>query len=58
MFAFLALAGDLGCASGPGVVGWVAERANGNLKTGMLVAVLFPTALLIGLVLAGRQRDE
>ena len=58
MFAFLALAGDLGCASGPGVVGWVAERANGNLKTGMLVAVLFPIVLLIGLLFAGRQKQE
>lgn len=58
MFAFLALAGDLGCAGGPGVVGWIAERANGNLKTGMLVAVLFPIVLLIGLIFAGRQRNQ
>lgn len=58
MFAFLALAGDLGCASGPGVVGIIAEKTNGNLKTGMLAAVLFPTVLLIGLFFAGRQQTN
>ncbi len=51
MFAFLALAGDLGCASGPGVVGWISERVGGDMKMGMLTAAIFPLILLVGLLL-------
>jgi fucose permease len=49
MFAFLALAGDLGAAAGPTVVGTVSEAAGGNLKTGLLAATLFPAILVVGL---------
>lgn len=48
MFAFMALAGDLGCASGPTVVGFAANTAGGGLKTGLLAAVLFPAVMLAG----------
>ena len=47
MFALLALAGDLGCSSGPSLVGAVAEAAGGDLKVGILVAMVFPVALLL-----------
>lgn len=47
MFALLALAGDLGCSSGPSVVGFVSGAANGNLKVGILAAIVFPVVLLI-----------
>ncbi len=47
MFALLALAGDLGCSSGPSLVGAVAEAAGGDLKVGILVALVFPVALLL-----------
>lgn len=50
MFAFLALAGDLGCSGGPTLVGLVSGHFNGNLKTGILAAVLFPVILVIGLI--------
>lgn len=50
MFAFLALAGDLGCSGGPTLVGLVSGQFNGDLKTGILAAVLFPVILVIGLV--------
>ena len=46
MFALLALAGDVGCSAGPGLVGFVADAAGAGLKTGMLFAILFPVALL------------
>ncbi len=46
MFALLALAGDVGCSAGPGLVGFVADAAGTGLKTGMLFAILFPVALL------------
>ncbi|NLY31024.1 MAG: MFS transporter [Firmicutes bacterium] len=50
MFAFLALAGDLGCASGPTLVGFAADASNGDLRVGMLLAVIFPVILLTGLL--------
>jgi len=51
MFAFLALAGDLGAAAGPGMVGSIADAVGGNLKTGLLYAIVFPIVLVIGLVI-------
>jgi len=50
MFALLALAGDLGGSIGPSLVGSVSSMADGNLKTGLLVATLFPVLLIAGLV--------
>ena len=47
MFAFLALAGDLGCGSGPTIVGAVAERFGDDLKIGVLSAIVFPILLVI-----------
>lgn len=47
MFAFLALGGDLGCSGGPTVVGMVSEMFGGNMKTGILAAVLFPVILAV-----------
>lgn len=50
MFAFLALAGDLGCVLGPAAVGMVSAEA-GNIQGGLLAAVLFPVLLLFGVTL-------
>lgn len=48
MFALLALAGDLGCMSGPTYVGMLSDGvAGGDLKLGILCAVLFPLLLLV-----------
>jgi fucose permease len=49
MFAFLALAGDVGCAGGPTVVGMVSGAFDNNLKMGILAGVVFPVLLLIGI---------
>lgn len=49
MFALLALAGDLGCSAGPGLVGAVSGVFGDNLKTGLLAAILFPVCLILGL---------
>ena len=51
MFAFLALAGDLGAAVSPTLVGSISERAGGDLKVGLLIATVFPVFLVIGLIL-------
>lgn len=47
MFAFLALAGDLGCGSGPTIVGAVAEKFGDDLKLGVLSAIVFPILLVV-----------
>ena len=49
MFALMALAGDLGCSLGPALVGMVAGKSGGSLKSGLLAAVVFPVLLLAGL---------
>lgn len=54
MFAFLALAGDLGAMAGPATVGRLAETAGGNLKTGLLAATGFPVILTFALLLNHR----
>lgn len=51
MFAFLALAGDLGATVSPTMVGSFAELTGGNLKTGLLAAAVFPAVLVIGLLI-------
>ena len=49
MYALMALAGDLGCASGPTVVGFAADRFSGDLKKGIAAAMIFPIVMLVGI---------
>jgi fucose permease len=58
MFAFLALAGDFGAMAGPAVVGNISELINGNLKTGLLVATVFPVILVAGLIVLYKVRNK
>lgn len=59
MFAFLALAGDLGATVSPALVGSLAELAGGDLKAGLLAAAAFPVVLVVGLlILKGKVRGE
>ncbi len=51
MFAFLALAGDLGAMVSPAMVGSLSEMAGGNLKMGLLVATIFPVILVVSLLI-------
>ena len=48
MFALLALAGDMGCSSGPTFVGFVSGAFGDNLKLGVFAAIIFPTFLILG----------
>lgn len=57
MYALMALAGDLGCSSGPTVVGMVADRMNGDLKSGILVAILFPICMLACLTFVEQKKS-
>ena len=47
MFALLALGGDLGCAIGPWLTGFVADSR--NLNTGVLMGMIFPVIMFLGL---------
>lgn len=49
MFAMLALAGDIGCASGPTLVGAVTDVFRGELTYGILAAAIFPVILFVTL---------
>lgn len=66
MFALLALAGDVGCGGGPGLVGVISNAAKEGmeaikaiipagaeteLKVGMLFAILFPIGMIAGMAL-------
>lgn len=49
MFAFFALAGDVGCSFGPTLTGQVAAAFGENLKVGILAGIVFPVVLFVGL---------
>lgn len=71
MFAILALAGDIGCSSGPGLVGVfvnmaengvkllpAADPASSGLKTGLLFAAVFPLIMIVGMKLLSKVKSD
>lgn len=50
LFALMALAGDVGCSTGPTLVGMVSSYFNEDLKKGILAAAVFPLLLLASLL--------
>lgn len=59
MFALLAMAGDLGGAFGPGLVGGVSQRTGDNLQRGMLAGCVFPLVLMAALfILRGLRQSQ
>ena len=50
-FAMLAMAGDLGGAAGPALVGNISQASGDNLQKGLLVGIVFPMVLVIALLL-------
>ena len=58
MFALLALGGDIGCTSGPTLVGMVSGALGDNLKMGILAGILFPLLLLAGILLCGKAKSS
>ncbi|MHC5247635.1 MFS transporter [Enterococcus sp. LJL90] len=53
MFAYLALAGDLGCSIGPALVGTVAQNSGNSLQAGILSGSIFPLMLVACVFLVG-----
>ena len=56
LYAFLALAGDVGCSGGPTVVGFVANAFSDQLKAGLAAAIVFPTVMLLAAFLWRKQK--
>ena len=58
MFALLALAGDLGGAVGPAIVGNVSQSAGENLQAGVLAGIGFPIVLVICVLIVRKKYYE
>ena len=60
MFSLLALAGDIGCLSGPTLVGFISNVFDENLRAGFLTATLFPVILvvLLAFILRSNKKDD
>ena len=58
MFAFLALAGDLGATVGPSMVGHFSGITDGDLKIGLLFATIFPVVLIFVLFVLKRMVEN
>ena len=50
MFAAFALLGDLGCTTGPTLVGLISQSSSNNISRGLLFSSVFPAIMLICLV--------
>ncbi len=58
LFGVLALAGDIGCTAGPSLVGFVASFFGNELRTGLLVACIFPIVLLTAAILLKKRAKK
>ena len=56
MFSLLALGGDLGCITGPALVGFVSDKT-GALSEGLLSGVIFPV-IMIATILYVIQKEK
>ncbi len=58
LFAFLALAGDLGGSIGPFIVGNVSQKLGDNLQAGVLSGIIFPIILVVSVLLLRNKYKE
>lgn len=58
MFAFLAVAGDIGCTSGPTLIGWLTDAVGGDLKKGLLFAIIFPIIMILAMMLMRKESKK
>jgi MFS-type transporter involved in bile tolerance (Atg22 family) len=54
----LAMAGDLGGAFGPSLVGVITQQAGDKLQSGMLVGSIFPLTLMAALLLLNKKHPD
>lgn len=55
LFAMLALFGDVGCTTGPTLVGMISDAFGGRLNIGILFSLVFPVLLIVGVLLYKRD---
>ena len=58
LFALMALAGDIGCSSGPTLVGMISSYFEEDLKKGILAATIFPLLLLLGILMCRKEKRK
>lgn len=58
MFALLAMAGDIGGAAGPGIVGMITQHAGDDLHKGLLAGCVFPAVLILSIIILKFMRKE
>ena len=58
LFALLALAGDLGCGTGPTLAGRISALCGNDLHRGILSAAVFPLILLVCVLYMGRRQHR
>lgn len=56
MFAFFALAGDVGCGGGPLLVGRISGIMSDNLRIGILAALIFPILMIFGVLTVKKDK--
>lgn len=56
MFALFALAGDIGCGAGPGLVSMISKaQPSYGLKAGLLCAIIFPVLMILVILYQKRE---
>ena len=58
MFAFLALAGDVGCSVGPTVTGFAADIFDKSISSGILISIVFPVFMFISLQIMRKTEEH
>lgn len=58
VFALLAVAGDIGCTTGPSVIGWISDAFGGELKKGLIFSILFPILIILALLANKKQQSK
>lgn len=58
LFALLAPAGDFGCTAGPTLVGEIAGKSSDSIKSGLMIATVFPILLIVACVIEGKKSKK
>lgn len=57
MFALLAVSGDIGCTTGPTLIGWITDAMGNDLKKGLMFSIIFPV-IILALLIFSRSRKS
>ncbi len=58
LFAMLSLAGDIGCTTGPALVGFIADAFGGKLSIGLLCGAALPMLMILALALFKAKKGK